>query len=256
LSNPYSLFVAINGDIYVDNGYANGRVDKWTLNSSASISAMYVKNSCWGLFLDINNNLYCSMNSLNQVVMKSLNTNSAMWIVAAGADCSAPSTNTLNGPRGIYVDTDLNLYVADCGNNRIQLFLSTQLIGKNGPNGFRCLVGCSGVSGASSNQLYYPTALSFDSYGNMYAVDQNNYRIQKFLITSTYYEFNRSSELEIWIWSCVTLNQPNLCPSTTWYTNGITFANSSTIGTVVSGSFVSINNTVYVANQQTNKVIV
>ncbi|CAF4161522.1 unnamed protein product, partial [Adineta steineri] len=291
LSNPYSLFVAINGDIYVDNGYANGRVDKWTLNSSASISAMYVKNSCWGLFLDINNNLYCSMNSLNQVVMKSLNTNSAMWIVAAGADCSAPSTNTLNGPRGIYVDTDLNLYVADCGNNRIQLFLSTQLIGKtvatgtitlncpsgivldannylyivdynnhrivgSGPNGFRCLVGCSSVAGSAYNQLYYPTALSFDSYGNMYVVDQNNYRIQKFLITSTYYEFNRSSELEIWIWSCVTLNQPNLCPSTTWYTNGITFANSSTIGTVVSGSFVSINNTVYVANQQTNKVIV
>ncbi|CAF0960415.1 unnamed protein product [Adineta steineri] len=291
LSNPYSLFVAINGDIYVDNGYANGRVDKWTLNSSASISAMYVNNSCWGLFIDINNNLYCSVYALNQVIMKSLTTNSAMWTVAAGAECSIPSTNTLNGPRGIYVDTDLNLYVADCGNNRIQLFLSTQLIGEtvatgtitlncpsgivldannylyitdynnhrvvaSGPNGFRCLVGCSGVSGASSNQLYYPTDLSFDSYGNMYVVDQDNYRIQKFLVTSTIYKFNRRSELEIWIWSCVTLNQPNLCPSTIWYANGITFANINTIGTVVSGAFVSINNTVYVANQQTNKVIV
>ncbi|CAF3964398.1 unnamed protein product, partial [Adineta steineri] len=277
LSNPYSLFVAIDGDIYVDNGGSNTRVDKWTLNSNASISAMYVKNSCWGLFIDINNNLYCSMNALNQVIMKSLNNNSAMWIVAAGADCSIPNTNTLNGPRGIYVDTDLNLYVADCGNNRIQLFLSTQLIGTtvatgtitlscptgivldtndylyivdynnhrivgSGPNGFRCLVGCSGVSGASSNQLNYPTALSFDSYGNMYVVDQYNYRIQKFLITSTYYN--------------ATTNQPNLCPSTTWYTNAITFANSSTVGTNVYGVFVGIDNTVYVANQQTNQVVV
>ncbi|CAF1144870.1 unnamed protein product [Adineta steineri] len=277
LSSPYSIFVTINGDIYADNGGSNTRVDKWTLNSSTSTSAMYVKNSCWGLFIDINNNLYCSMSALNQVVTKSLNNNSAMWIVAAGADCSAPSTNTLNGPRGIYVDTDLNLYVADCGNNRIQLFLSTQLIGKtvatgtitlncpsgivldannylyivdynnhrivgSGPNGFRCLVGCSGAYGAVSNQLYYPTALSFDSYGNMYVVDQNNYRIQKFLITSTYYD--------------VTANQPNLCPSTTWYTNAITFANSSIVGTYVFGVFIGIDNTVYVANQQTNKVVV
>ncbi|CAF1124680.1 unnamed protein product [Adineta steineri] len=277
LSSPYSIFVAINGDIYVDNGGSNTRVDKWTLNSTTSISAMYVKNSCWGLFIDINNNLYCSMSALNQVVTKSLNNNSAMWIVAAGADCSAPSTNTLNGPRGIHVDTDLNLYVADCGNNRIQLFLSTQVVGKtiatgtiilncpsgivldandylyivdynnhrivgSGPNGFRCLVGCSSVAGSASNQLYYPTALSFDSYGNMYVVDQNNYRIQKFLITSTYYD--------------VTLNRPNLCPSTTWYTNAITFANSSTAGANVYGVFVGLDNTVYVANTQTNKVVV
>ncbi|CAF0856137.1 unnamed protein product [Adineta steineri] len=281
LSNPYSLFVAMNGDIYVDNGGSNTRVDKWPLNSSTSISAMYVKNSCWGLFIDINNNLYCSMNALNQVIMKSLNNNSAMWIVAAGAGCSIPNTNALNGPRGIYVDTELNLYVADCGNNRIQLFLSTQLIGKtvagtgatgtialnrptgiildandylyitdcnshrivgSGPNGFRCLVGCSGTYGASSNQLYYPTSLSFDSYGNMYVVDQANTRTQKFLITSTIYN--------------VTVNQPNLCPSTTWYTNAITFANNSTAGTNVFGVFVSINNTVYVANQQTNQVVI
>ncbi|CAF4385575.1 unnamed protein product, partial [Adineta steineri] len=49
---------------------------------------------------------------------------------------------------------------------------------------------------------------------------------------------------------------PNFCASTTWYTDAITFANSSTAGASVFGVFVSINNTVYVANQQTNKVIV
>ncbi|CAF0793734.1 unnamed protein product [Adineta steineri] len=277
LSLPYTIFVTVNGDIYVDNGYSNSQVDKWTENSTIGVSVMNVKAACWGLFVDIYNNIYCSQNAYNQVIIKSLNSNSNMWIVAAGADCSAPSTNTLNGPRGIYVDTDLNLYVADCGNDRIQLFLSTQLIGKtvatgtialncpsgvvldangylfitdtsnqriigSGPNGYRCLVGCTQVIGSASNQLYYPTVMSFDTHGNMFIADGYNHRVQKFYLTTNIYS--------------TTINQPRFCPSTTWYINATTFANSSTAGTYVYGIFVSINNTVYVANQQTNTIIV
>ncbi|CAF4342654.1 unnamed protein product, partial [Adineta steineri] len=101
-------------------------------------------------------------------------------------------------------------FIADYFNNRI--------VG-SGPNGFRCLVGCSTVAGSASNQLYYPSSLSFDSYD-------------------------------------ATANQPSFCPSTTWYTDAITFANISTVGTYVFGVFVGIDNTVYVANPQTNKVVV
>ncbi|CAF1426792.1 unnamed protein product [Adineta steineri] len=277
LSLPYTIFVTVNGDIYVDNGYSNSQVDKWTVNSTIGVSVMNVKAACWGLFVDIYNNIYCSQNAYNQVIIKSLNSNSNMWIVAAGADCSAPSTNTLNGPRGIYVDTDLSLYVADCGNDRIQLFLSTQLIGKtvatgtialncpsgvtldangylfitdnsnqriigSGPNGYRCLVGCTQVIGSASNQLYYPTVMSFDTHGNMFIADDYNHRVQKFYLTTNIYS--------------TTINQPSFCSNTTWYTDAITFANSSTAGTYVFGVFVSINNNVYVANQQTNTIIV
>ncbi|CAF4185690.1 unnamed protein product, partial [Adineta steineri] len=204
-----------------------------------------------------------------------------MWIVAAGTECSGSTSNALTNPRGIFVDTNLNLYVADCGNDRVQLFLSGQvtattvagstaagtisldcpsdvaldgggylfivdsnnnrIIG-SGPNGFRCIIACASTSGSTSNQLSSPSTFSFDSYGNIFITDQGNSRVQKFLIESTSYS--------------VTLNQPNLCPSTTWYTNAITFANSSTVGTSVFGVFVSINNTVYVANQQTNQVVI
>ncbi|CAF4189689.1 unnamed protein product, partial [Adineta steineri] len=258
LSNPYTVFVTSNGDIYVDNGYANSRVDKWALNTTNSTVAMNVKYICGGLFVDINNNLYCSPINYHQVNTKSLNSNSNTWTIAAGTGCAGSTSNTLHDPHGIFVDTDLNLYVADYTNNRIQKFLSNQLNGitiagtgatgtislngpagivldadgyvfiaeylnnrivGSGPNGFRCLVGCSTVAGSASNQLYYPSSLSFDSYGT-------------------------------------TINQPNLCPSTTWYTNAITFANSSTAGTYVFGVFVGIDNTVYVANQQTNKIVV
>ncbi|CAF3882100.1 unnamed protein product, partial [Adineta steineri] len=281
LYSPYTIFVTVIGDVYVDNGYSNSQVDKWTVNSTIGVSVMNVKAACWGLFVDIYNNIYCSVSIYHQVVTKSLNSNSNMWIVAAGIDCAGSTSNALYYPRGIYVDTDLSLYVADYSNNRIQSFLLNQLnaitvvgtgapsttdlygpsgvtldangylfitdtlnnrIIGSGPNGFRCLVGCTEVLNSGSNQLYYPTALSFDTHGNMFIADDWNHRVQKFYLTTNVYS--------------TTINQPNFCPSTTWYTDAITFANSSTAGTYVYGVFVSINNTVYIANQQTNQILV
>jgi hypothetical protein len=220
---PYSIFAAINGDIYVDNGLENNRVDKWTSNGTTSNSVMYVTNACYDLFLDISNTLYCSLHNQNQVASKSLNTSSNMWIVAAGVGtaCSEPASNTLNGPRGIFVDTYLNLYVADCGNNRVQLFASGQVTATtivisettgtislscpsdvaldgngyifivdsnnhrilgSGPNGFRCIAGCSSSCSSSSSQLCNPSTFSFDTYGNIFVTDTNNNRIQKFIL--------------------------------------------------------------------------
>jgi tripartite motif-containing protein 71 len=113
----------------------------------------------------------------------------------------------------------LDLYVADCNNNRIQVFQSGQLNGVtvagngasgaitlncptgvvldtngylfivdsnnhrivgSGSYGFRCVVGCSG-GGSASNQLFYPQSMAFDSYGNMFVSDRSNGRIQKFV---------------------------------------------------------------------------
>ncbi|CAF1368653.1 unnamed protein product [Adineta steineri] len=278
---PYTLFVTVNSDVYVDNGYSNSQVDKWTVNSTIGVSVMNVKGGCWGLFIDIYNNIYCSISIYHQVVTKSLNSNSNMWIVAAGIDCAGSTSNALYYPRGIYVDTDLSLYVADYTNNRIQLFSLNQLNGitivgtgapstinlsgpsgvtldadgylfitdtsnqriiGSGPNGYRCLVGCTEVLGSASNQFYYPTALSFDTHGNMFIADDWNHRVQKFYLTTNVYN--------------TTTNQPNLCSSATWYTNATTFANSSTIGINSTGVFVSVNNTIYVVNQQTNQVLV
>ncbi|CAF1263922.1 unnamed protein product [Adineta steineri] len=281
LNLPYTVFVTSNSDVYVDNGNSNSQVDKWTVNATTGVSVMNVKAACCGLFIDIDNNIYCTPLYYHQVNMKSLNSNSNIWTIAAGTGCAGSTSNTLYDPRGIFVDTDLNLYVADFTNNRVQKFLSKQVngitiagtggtgtISLNGPNGvvldadgyvfiaeyynnrivgsgpsgFRCLVGCSTVAGSASNQLYYPTSLSFDSYGNMFVADNVNHRIQKFSITSNIYS--------------TTINQPSFCPSTTWYTNAITFADSSTVGTYVTGIFVGIDNTVYVANAQTNQVVI
>jgi hypothetical protein len=50
-----------NGDIYIDNGELNGRVDKRPFNASASILIMQVNSACQGLFIDLNDTLYCSI---------------------------------------------------------------------------------------------------------------------------------------------------------------------------------------------------
>jgi hypothetical protein len=215
---PYSVFATDNGDVYVDNGNSNYRVDKWGLNSTSSVPAMYVCGQCFGLFVDINNMLYCSLYSYHEIVSKSLNTRLNVWNTVAGTGSGGSTSIMLNNPRGIFVDIYLNLYVADSGNNRIQQFPSGQLNGTtvatgtitlnyptsvildangyffivdcnnhriigSGPNGFQCIAACSG-GGPTSSQLNNPLTLSFDSYGNIFVTDQNNNRIQKFLLAS------------------------------------------------------------------------
>ena len=153
----------------------------------------------------------------------SLNSPLNTWVaIVAGTGCPGYAANMLYGPNGIFVTTNLGLYVADSYNSRVQLFQSGQLnaitvagygasgtvsldtptgvvldgdgylfivdqgygrIVGSGPNGFRCVVGCNG-SGLGSNQLYNPFTLSFDSDGNMFVSDRYNGRIQKFLLTS------------------------------------------------------------------------
>ena len=214
LSLPKSLFVTMNGDIYVDNGKINGRVDLFTLNSNTSISVMSVPGNCYGLFIDISNTIYCSVDSANQVFKKWLGDNSSVITTVAGNGSNGSASNLLRSPFGIFVDTNFNLYVADYGNNRIQLFQLGQqngitinitialngpidiildgdqylffsdhnnhrIIG-SGPYGFRCIIGCSNSSGAATDQLNKPRSIAFDSFGNLFVVDSNNNRTQKF----------------------------------------------------------------------------
>jgi len=221
-----SIFVTTNGQIYVGDFPSIKQIIQFSNSYSnqtttiANVSSYYIS----GLFVDLNNTLYCSMDYGHQVVKKSLNSNSSTMITVAGNGSVGSTSNLLNKPNGIFVDTNFDLYVADSNNNRIQLFRLGQLngitvagntspnltISLNWPtnvildgnkylfitdcgnhriigsdeNGFRCIVACSGSAGSGSNQLNIPLSIAFDSFGNLFVVDYDNNRIQKFRLLS------------------------------------------------------------------------
>ncbi|CAF4052201.1 unnamed protein product, partial [Adineta steineri] len=280
-TEPWSLFVTSNGDIYIDDGEKNGRVQKWVAERNVFVTVMNVNSSCWGLFVDVNGTLYCSMPFHHQVVKRSLN-DAVMTSnhVAVGTGIEGSASNQLSGPSGIFVDVNLDLYVADCWNDRVQLFRSGESNGiivagstslnptikldypsgiildadkylfivdagnhrivSSGLNGFRCLVGCDGV-GSQSNQLNDPFSFCFDGSGNMFVADSNNDRIQKIFMMKDSF--------------ALSFNQPNFSSSPVWDSNGITIANRSIVGQWPRAIFVNRNNTIYVANLENNTII-
>ena len=223
LTLPHGLFVTINGDLYIDSGHSQKKVNKWTWNASSNTTVMYTDSACCSLFIDTNDTLYCSMCALNQVIKMSLTDGTNITIVAAGNGTSGLSPTMLSLPHGVLVDEDFNVYVADTNNSRIQMFPTGQLNGitivgngapntitltyptgivfdaagylfvadaggnrivGSGPDGFRCIVGCTSVNGSAADQLNVPCSLSFDSYGNLFVTDKINARIQKFLLAT------------------------------------------------------------------------
>ena len=216
-----SVFVTGNGDIYASSSI-DGQVVKWRSNETDGTSVVNASASCVSLFISINGTLYCSIESQHQIVRHFLSDNNTNTLsIVAGTGSSGSLSTMLSSPKGIFVSRSLDLYVADCGNDRVQLFgfedlnattvadsrsLGTitlscptdvildaddylyivdsnnhRIIG-SGPNGFRCVVGCSGIRGSGADELNYPQSLTFDSFGNLFVADRYNDRIQKFLL--------------------------------------------------------------------------
>ena len=222
LNQSLSVFVTIGGEVYVDNSVVNGRVDKWALNATSSVPAMYVNSTCYHIFVNYYDDVYCSLGDQHRVVRRLFIDSPNITTTVAGNGNNGSASNMLCNPRGIFI-VDLYLYIADSGNDRIQryqfvpstvstvagngaegtinlvsphgvivdgdeyLFIADlgahRIIG-SGPNGFRCIAGCSGINGSASNQLNGPTGLNFDSNGNLVVVDSLNNRIQKFMLAN------------------------------------------------------------------------
>jgi hypothetical protein len=162
-----SHFVLVNGDVFVDNGFHHRRVNRCVFNESRFVVAMNVNGSCHGLFVDLNETLYCSMGHFHQVHKRFAHSLPNQTVLAAGTGQAGFSSNMLNTSRGIDVDENNNLYVADCGNNPIQCFAANQLTATT-------LVG---NGSAHTIHLRCPTSIALDADAYLFFVDSLNHRI-------------------------------------------------------------------------------
>ena len=156
------FFVTKTGDIYLDHGN-HSQVSKRPINTEQSTTVMYVSRGCTSLFVTIDQTLYCAINNGHLVIKMPLGTNVIQLLAAAGTGCPGSTAYMLNQPSGIYIDVNMDLYVADTGNNRIQLFRSGQLDGTT-------------VAGADSS-LSLPTSVVLDGNNSLFIVDSGNHRI-------------------------------------------------------------------------------
>lgn len=216
-----SIFVAKNGDIYISGRQNNTGIYKWIQHLGPSKPLIESKETCDSLFIDIHHTLYCSLSNSHKIVQYSLYdiTNSPEFTVGSG--CCNCTSYDLCRPKGIFVDIDLNLYVADYQNNRVQLFEYGQqdgrtvvkdIIGKsslNGPTdvmvdtdrnlfildqgkqrvlrfgvtGLHCIIGCPGTEHVVNLQLNSPLAMGFDTHGNIFVLNGVSPRLQRFNLT-------------------------------------------------------------------------
>ncbi|UJR20416.1 hypothetical protein I4U23_023547 [Adineta vaga] len=250
LVSPFSIFVALDGDLFVYNNAPSYRVEKWTGNLTKSIDVMYVVSACRDLFIDMAGFLYCSIDAQHQVVIKSLNDTSNATSIIAGTGSPGSTPTTLQYPQGIFVDSNFDLYVADSSNDRIQLFRSGQMNALTVPingsygtftltspsdvvldgdgylfivdsynnrilgsdiTGFRCIVGCMNASVAAFNQLLnHPYTVSFDSDGNLFVIDYNNNRLQKFIFMSNSCDATTTAKLNAVTTSSIAKNETSM----------------------------------------------
>jgi hypothetical protein len=108
-----------------------------------------VSDHCLSLFVDIENNLYYIIEYNHQVFQMSLDNNIGESIIIAGNVSSGSLANELSYPHGIFVNINLDLYVADSNNNRIQLFQKGQL---------------NGIIIIQNQSLNYPTSVVLDEF--------------------------------------------------------------------------------------------
>ena len=131
----------------------------------------------------IRDSLYI-VDSFNSNVRK-VDTNGIITTVAGGqgqagfAGDGGPATSALlTNPTGIAIDRSGNLYIADRANNRIRLVTaSTGIITTIAGSSKTGFTGDGGP--AAQATLTLPTGLAFDSSGNLYIADSNNWAIRK-----------------------------------------------------------------------------
>ncbi|QGG57371.1 S-layer homology domain-containing protein [Paenibacillus sp. B01] len=179
-SVPIGVTVDGSGNVYVAD-MENDRIQKLTVSTNTWSewgkagggpgSGLGEFDGPVGVAVDDGGNVYVADVYNNRIQKLDISTNTwSEWGKAGGG--AGSGLGEFNGPFGVAVDSNGNIYVADRGNHRIQkLDISTNTWSEWGKAG--------GGAGKGLGEFDTPNGVTVDRAGNVYVADSNNHRIQK-----------------------------------------------------------------------------
>ena len=127
-STLVSVFATSNGEVFAGASVSGATaLYKWAMNTATSTVFANTSAISYGLFIDDVNRLYYSIYSAHVVMRLTLNDSLETNTTVAGTGTLGSMSTQLFGPMGLFVTTNYGLYVADYGNNRVQMFPPGQL---------------------------------------------------------------------------------------------------------------------------------
>ncbi len=169
------------GNIYVVDSL-NDRVQKFDKNYAFIAAygthgnALGEFNKPYGVAVDAQGNLFITDENNNRVQKLDANgTPIKEWTQIKQTVNGQDVFYSLNKPTGIVIDANGNLYVSDSHNDRIVKFTQDGTLLR--------IYDATGQTQApdsyGDHPLKQPLGITFDTFGNLYAADQMNHRIQK-----------------------------------------------------------------------------
>ena len=145
-----------------------GRVQNLSQNYEMITSAVNGQLSQQqGIFIDTSNANYTTDTKAHLVRIS----DGGVAFKTIGTGTAGAGNDQFHYPHDVTVDSQGNIYVADTGNHRIQIF--------NNAGTYQKTIG-AGAAGSDNHHFDGPYGVAVDSFGNVYVADTSNHRIQIF----------------------------------------------------------------------------
>jgi len=173
------IAIAPDGNVYVGDQF----LDIQIFNSSGVFQSVWANEGLANLKvspnvvkIDAAANVYVIEydNGANNPHIVTVYRNDGSYLRQLGST-SGSTNGKFNYPEDLVLDASGNIYVADGGNNRVQVFNSAGVYQTQW-----------GSQGTGNGQFTGVSGITVDGSGNVYVVDEGNSRIQKFNSSGTY----------------------------------------------------------------------
>lgn len=171
----------LNGTVIDTTTSTNTNLGSIVAGGNGTGSAANQLRGPHGFFVALNGEIYVA-DYQNHRIQKfpAGSTSATNGVTVAGGNGQGNAANQLNSPSDVFVAANGEIYVADWVNQRVQKFPANSTSATNGIT----VAGGNGA-GSAANQFQLPRHIYVDNNSNLYVVDRDNHRIQKFPAGST-----------------------------------------------------------------------